>query len=129
MLSAEVQHSTINLSAVPMSLRACVLQTIRRSALWREGGRVVVGLSGGADSVALCLLLRELEREGVLTIAGIAHLNHQLRGAEADADEVFCAALAARLDVPFTAERIDVAALARAGKRSIEDAARSARYA
>ena len=73
-------------------------------------------LSGGADSVALLLLLRELERDGALTVAGAAHLNHQLRGAEADADEAFCGALAARLGVPFVAERVDVAALARAAE-------------
>src|SRR5258708_4767532 len=110
-----------------MSLRQRVLRTIGRYALLRDGRRVLVGLSGGADSVALLLLLRELERDGVLTIAGAAHLNHRLRGAEADEDEAFCAALAARLEVPFRAERTDVAALARAQKRSIEDAARSAR--
>src|SRR5258708_848967 len=111
-----------------MSLRQRVLRTIGRYALLRDGRRVLVGLSGGADSVALLLLLRELERDGVLTIAGAAHLNHRLRGAEADEDEAFCAALAARLEVPFRAERTDVAALARAQKRSIEDAARSARH-
>ena len=111
-----------------MTLARRALETIRRHGLARPGERVLVAVSGGADSVALCLLLRELERDGVVRVAGIAHLNHQLRGADADADEAFCAALAARLDVPFTAERIDVAALARAGKRSIEDAARSARY-
>ncbi len=112
-----------------MSLRQRVLRTIGRYALLRDGSRVLVGLSGGADSVALLLLLRELERDGALTIAGAAHLNHGLRGAEADEDEAFCAALAARLEVPFRAERTDVAALARAQKRSIEDSARSARYA
>jgi tRNA(Ile)-lysidine synthase len=111
-----------------MSLRQRVLRTIGRYALLRDGRRVLVGLSGGADSVALLLLLRELERDGALTIAGAAHLNHRLRGAEADEDEAFCAALAARLEVPFRAERTDVAALARAQKRSIEDAARSARH-
>ena len=112
-----------------MSLQQRVLDGIRRHALLRDGGRVVVGLSGGADSVALLCLLREIERDGALTVAGAAHLNHQLRGAEADADEAFCGALAARIGVPFVAERIDVTALARAQKRSIEDAARTARHA
>ncbi len=110
------------------SLSVRTLETIRRHGLARPGERVLVGLSGGADSVALLLVLRELEQEGALAIAGAAHLNHQLRGAEADEDEAFCAALAGTLGVPFRSERTDVAALARAQKRSIEDAARSARY-
>jgi tRNA(Ile)-lysidine synthase len=110
------------------SLSVHALETIRRHGLARPGERVLVALSGGADSVALLLVLRELEQGGALTIAGAAHLNHQLRGAEADGDEAFCAALARALGLPFRAERTDVAALARAQKRSIEDAARSARY-
>ena len=93
-----------------------------------EGGRVVVALSGGADSVALLFLLRELEESGVLTVAAVAHLNHQLRGADSDVDEAFCAALAGRLGLDAIVERADVEAVARTQKRSIEDAARSVRY-
>ena len=109
-------------------LAARTLETIRRHALLRHGGRVLVALSGGADSVAMLLLLRELEQDGALALAGAAHLHHGLRGPDADADEAFCAALTARLGTPFVSERADVAALARAQKRSIEDAARTARY-
>lgn len=111
------------------SLRQRVLDTIRRHALLRDGRRVLVALSGGADSVALLHILEDLEAGGTLIVAGAAHLNHQLRGAEADADEAFCAALCERFGLSFIGERIDVAAVARAEKRSIEDAARTLRYA
>ena len=112
-----------------MSLPRRALDTIHRHALLRDGTRVLVALSGGADSVALLRLLQDLQADGVLTVVGAAHLNHQLRGADADQDEAFCAALAARRAVPFIADRVDVAALARAQHRSLEDAARVARYA
>ena len=112
-----------------MSLRQHVVDTIQRYALLRDGSRVLVAVSGGADSVAMLGILRELEAHGVLQVAGAAHLNHELRGAEADADEVFCAGLAQRAGVPYLSERADVAGLARAQKRSIEDAARRVRYA
>jgi tRNA(Ile)-lysidine synthase len=110
-------------------LRERVRRTIRQHALARRDTRVLVALSGGADSVALLHLLRVMHADGDLVLAGAAHLNHGLRGADADADEAFCRALAGRLDIAFAAGRADVGALAREQKRSIEDAARSARYA
>jgi tRNA(Ile)-lysidine synthase len=112
-----------------MNLSERVLRTVRGSALIARGGRVVVALSGGADSVALVYLLRELQDAGELTVAGLAHFNHQLRGAEADADEVFCRALAAELGLPIEVGRGDVRSKAGAERRSIEDAARALRYA
>jgi len=112
-----------------MTLGQRLLDTIGRHALLRDGRRVLVALSGGADSVALLFLLRELETAGVLEVAGVAHLNHQLRGADSDADAAFCAALASGLKLPAIIESADVAAIARTEKRSMEDAARSVRYA
>jgi tRNA(Ile)-lysidine synthase len=106
-----------------------VLRTVRKYGLIEPGGRVVVALSGGPDSVALVHLLRELESAGELTVAGLAHFNHQLRGADADGDEAFCRAMAAELELPIEVGRADVRSLARAQGRSIEDAARAARYA
>lgn len=106
-----------------------VLRTVRAHGLVEPGGRVLVALSGGSDSVALLHVLRELERTGVLTIAGAGHLNHQLRGADADEDERFCRELTAALAVALDVERADVRAFAREHGRSLEDAARQVRYA
>jgi tRNA(Ile)-lysidine synthase len=79
--------------------------------------------------MALLHVLRTLEQHGELTVAGVAHFNHQLRGAEADEDERFCRDLAAACDVPIEAGRADVAAAARRSRRSVEDTARTLRYA
>lgn len=111
-----------------MALAAFVRSTIRRHGLVPAGARVAVALSGGPDSVALLHLLRDLESEGDLTVAGLIHFNHQLRPA-ADDDERFCRALAADLDLPVEVGRADVRGEARARKRSIEDMARRLRYA
>ena len=111
------------------TLAARVLAAFRRRHLAPPHGRVLVALSGGSDSVALLLLMRTLEQRGDVVLAGAAHLNHQLRSTESDDDESFCRDLTERLGVPFISERIDVTALARSEKRSIEDAARRARYA
>lgn len=112
-----------------MTLADQVANTLRRRIRLPPGARVLVALSGGADSVALAWLLAELAAGHALQLAGVAHLNHQLRGADADADEAFCEALAARLRVPFRSIRVDVAAAARTRGESIEAAARRARYA
>ena len=93
------------------------------------GARVLVALSGGPDSVALLHILRTLEQRRHLSVAGVAHFNHQLRGAESDGDEAFCRALAGTLGLPFLTAAADVRSLARETGRSLEDAARTARYA
>ena len=112
-----------------MSVPSRALRTIRKHDLLPQGARVLVALSGGADSVALLHVLQTLERRGHLAVAGVAHFNHQLRGAEADADERFCRELATALKLPVVVGRGDVRALAEQSGRSIEDAARGARYA
>ncbi len=104
-------------------------ETIRRRGLLGDGDRVAVALSGGPDSVALTWVLRELEAHAPWRLTGLIHVHHGLRGADADADEVFCRALASRLDLPIHVTRADVPALARTGRLSVEAAARRARYA
>ena len=99
---------------------------IRRGRLLEPGMRVAVACSGGADSAALLLLLRELKAELGIHLL-VAHLNHQLRGRAADADEAFVHALAKRLGLEFIAERVDVAARARNQRMNLEEAGRQAR--
>jgi tRNA(Ile)-lysidine synthase len=93
----------------------------------RAGERVGVGVSGGADSVALLLLLLEL-REELGIVLSVAHLNHKLRGAAAKADEKFVRKLALQHELEFHSESVDVAARARREKANLEDAGRRARY-
>lgn len=112
-----------------MLLPARVLATIRRHALIPAGTRVLAAVSGGADSVALALILARLAPERGFTLAGLAHLNHGLRGAAADADQACAGALARRLGVRFISAREDVARRAAESRESIEAAARRARYA
>jgi tRNA(Ile)-lysidine synthase len=89
---------------------------------------VIVGLSGGADSVSLLLLLRELHDAGDLVLDSAAHLHHGIRGSEADADAAFCCALCDRLSVEIITAREDVPAAAARDGVSLEVAARRARH-
>lgn len=96
--------------------------------------RLAVGLSGGADSVALLRALHERTAELGLVLHA-AHLHHGLRGEEADADLAFCRQLAAQLEIPLHEHHVDIAAEARpdaaSGKpaETLEEAARRVRYA
>ncbi len=110
-----------------MLLLQRVRQFVRQHALFRAETRVVVALSGGSDSVALALILRELDASGEVRLVGAAHFNHQLRD-EAQRDEEFAASVARSLDMTFVADREDVRARARSERRSLEDAAREARH-
>ena len=105
-----------------------VLQFIKREALIPAGARVLVACSGGGDSVALGAMLCEIALKTDSSVAGLLHVNHGLRGASADDDEGFCRQLAINLDIPIIAERVDVAARARAERISIEAAGHRIRY-
>ncbi len=83
---------------------------------------VVLGLSGGRDSVAL---LHLLVQQGCSVHA--LHVHHGIRGAEADADAAFCARLCEELDVTFELQRVDVPVLAQEQGVSLETAGRHAR--
>ena len=114
---------------VPVPLPTLAIDT----TLLKPGLRVAVGLSGGADSVALLRILAERSRELGLVLHA-AHLHHGLRGAEADADRDFCRELARRLGLMFHEARVNTAAAAMAdggaakAAETIEEAARRLRY-
>lgn len=100
-----------------------------RHGLWGPGVPVVAAVSGGADSVALLLIMNELAAAKRLCLAGVAHLHHHLRGEEADQDAEFVGQLANRLAVAFELGNADVPALAQRTGRSLEVAGREARLA
>lgn len=101
--------------------------SIERYHMLDHGDKVVVGLSGGADSTALLYLLNDLKMEYNLTLIA-AHLNHGIRGAEADRDECFCKELCEKLGVEIVTSHIDVPSLAKERGVSEEVAGRDARY-
>jgi len=91
--------------------------------------KIVVAVSGGADSTALLDALARLrKRDGQSGAIIIAHLNHQLRGEESDEDESFVRKLAGQLNLPVCVERIAVADHARSEKKNLEATARRLRY-
>ena len=101
---------------------------IKANGLFGSGDKVLLAVSGGADSTALLYAMRVLKDEGVLDAELFcAHINHGLRGAEADADEEFVVAQAAKLELPVKTERFDVREFAGRNKLSIETAARELR--
>ncbi len=91
-----------------------------------DGARIVLAVSGGADSMALLHAAHAVGSVHAWQLS-VAHLDHALR-ADSASDAEFVRAAAATLELPFVTQRADVAALAAAEGRSIEDAAREARY-
>ncbi|MBI9089583.1 MAG: tRNA lysidine(34) synthetase TilS [Desulfobacterium sp.] len=105
-----------------------VCETLAAHRMLLPGQSVLLGVSGGPDSVALLLAFLAIKNEYRLNL-GIAHINHTLRGEESLGDEGFVRNLAEAHALPFHLERVDVAALARKNRQSVEEAARDVRYA
>jgi len=111
-----------------MDVLGQIRASIQHHHLIPRGETVVVGVSGGPDSACLFHALMALRAEFGFSLHA-AHLNHRLRGADADDDAEFVRRLAAAWEVPCTIDARDVAALSREHKRSLEESAREARYA
>ena len=103
-----------------------VAKTITRYSMFQEGQRVGVAVSGGADSVCLLHVLRDLAPRWDLRLT-VLHLDHTLRGEESRQDAAFVRDLAATLDLRFELQVTDVAALCRETGDNLEQTARAVR--
>ncbi len=104
-----------------------ILNTINRFSLLQEGDTVTVALSGGADSVALLYALYILRDDLNITV-NAAHLNHSIRGQEAERDAEFVKEFCEKLNIELFYESKDVPKYAKQNKISLELAAREVRY-
>ena len=110
-----------------MDLTEKILFYMKRYHMIPENKNIVVGLSGGADSVCLLYVLVALRKKLGLQLCAV-HVHHGLRGVEADADEAYVRDICRAWDVPLKAMRIDAAALAKQWEIGCEEAGRRARY-
>ena len=100
-----------------------VKNTISKYDMLSSSDSVLVGLSGGADSVALLVCLTELGYN-----VSAMHINHNLRGEESDRDERFCVELCKNLGIHLTVKSVDVKGYCQGNKLGIEEGARELRY-
>lgn len=103
------------------------LETIEKNHLIQKGERVLVAVSGGADSVALLLLLHSIRVDYDLSLYAF-HLNHRYRGDAADKDQAFVEALCIEKGITCFAYAEDIEAYAKTSGQSFETAARERRY-
>jgi tRNA(Ile)-lysidine synthase len=112
-----------------LQLRKQVAGVIREYKLFNANGRILLGVSGGPDSVALLSLIYNTSRiNPPYSEIFIAHLNHSIRGRESDEDEQFVITLAEKYEVSLITEKRDIIEIARERKISLEEAARDERY-
>ncbi len=101
---------------------------VKANGLFASADKILLAVSGGADSTALLNTVWALKAEGVLGGELLcAHINHQIRGAEADLDEKFAARQARELNLEITTKRVNTPRFARRNKLSVETAGRKLR--
>ena len=110
-----------------MDIKNTVLNYITKHSLLNNNDSVICAVSGGADSVCMLEILKELKEKFNLTLY-VAHVNHQLRGKESDNDEKFVKRLAESSGLPFYCKKADVKGYAIINKLSCEEAGRIIRY-
>ena len=112
-----------------LQLKKQVAGVIREHNLFSANDRILIGVSGGPDSVALLSLIHNTSRTNPpYTEIFVAHLNHSIRGRESDEDKQFVTDLSEKYEVQLIAEKRDIIEIAREHKISLEEAARIERY-
>ncbi|MFQ6807495.1 MAG: tRNA lysidine(34) synthetase TilS [Blautia sp.] len=109
-----------------MNIEERVFSYIEKYNMIEAGSQVIVGISGGGDSVCLLFLLSKYQKRRPFHLLGI-HVNHGIRGQEALRDQEYAKKLCERLGVPFTVYTYSVPAIAQQEKRSLEEAGRMVR--
>ena len=104
-----------------------IMKYVDQHALLSPGDRIVVGLSGGADSVCLLLILQVISGKMPLSLCAV-HVEHGIRGQEALEDTAFCRQLCETRGIPCREIHCDVPGMARREGLSLEEAGRKARY-
>ncbi len=117
-----------NASGVIRAFEQKVSETIRRYAMLNCGDRVIAAVSGGADSMAMLTVFNTLSRITPFNLT-VAHVNHGIRGREADRDEEFVRSFCEKLDIAFVAAHYNVPETAAETGESVEECGRRLRYA
>lgn len=102
-------------------------EIINRYVMLDSGDRIVVGVSGGPDSIALLQILSILSDEYRITLIA-AHLNHGLRGRDSDEEEKFSCGFSKSLGLTFERKKLDIKGLSKEHGKSIEEIGRDERY-
>ena len=110
-----------------MNIEKQVFSYIEKYNMIEAGNQVIVGISGGGDSVCLLFLLSRYQKKKFFHLQGV-HVNHGIRGQEALRDQEYARELCERLGVPFTVYTYSVPDIANREKRSLEETGRIMLY-
>ena len=117
----------MNNNSITLTITEKIKRADRDFSLFDGCKKILVALSGGADSCCLLLSLRERREKYGFSLYAL-HVNHGIRGQEADRDEEFARSICEKLDIPFFCEKADIPTLAKETGLSQELCARNIRY-
>ena len=104
-----------------------IIETIKKYNLINSGDKIVLGVSGGPDSIAMLDILNQLKDEMNFEIY-VVHVNHNIRGKDADEDEEYVKKYCEKYNIKCFSKKIDVPTIAKTKKIGTEEAGRKVRY-